>query len=105
MSKSSEKVIEVIEEYLAEGGLIWHKPYMAVAQANAASRCEYRGINAFVTALVAGMRGYASPYWAMILPQFSGHVIKHTYVARSFPDSGNLSLSAVVSDCRTAQCN
>ena len=64
MSKSSEKVIEVIEEYLAEGGLIWHKPYMAVAQTNAASRCEYKGINAFVTALVAGMRGYASPYWA-----------------------------------------
>lgn len=64
MSKSSDKVVDLIESYLSDDSLVWHKPYLSAAQANAVSKKEYRGMNAFLTALVAGMEGYASPYWA-----------------------------------------
>lgn len=64
MSKSIQKVIDLIQSYMAEDGLIWHKPFLTATQSNAASRKEYRGINHFVTALVAFREGYSSPYWA-----------------------------------------
>ncbi|MBL4571581.1 MAG: DUF1738 domain-containing protein [Gammaproteobacteria bacterium] len=63
MSKSSEKVIELLQKYISEGSLMWHKPYLTASQANAVSKKEYNGINAFITAIVAGMEGYKSPYW------------------------------------------
>jgi len=64
MSKSSDKVVDLIKSYLSDDSLVWHKPYLSVGQANAVSKKDYKGINAFITALVAGMEGYSSPYWA-----------------------------------------
>tara|TARA_R110002110_G_scaffold414951_1_gene646721 strand:+ start:7768 stop:8742 length:975 start_codon:yes stop_codon:yes gene_type:complete len=63
VSTSIEKVIEVIQTYMEGGELIWHKPFLTAAQANVVSKNEYRGINHFVTALVAFKHGYQSPYW------------------------------------------
>ncbi|PCJ43368.1 MAG: hypothetical protein COA71_00400 [SAR86 cluster bacterium] len=63
VSTSIEKVIEMIQTHMEGDELIWHKPFLSAAQANVVSKNEYRGINHFVTALVAFKLGYQSPYW------------------------------------------
>lgn len=77
MSKSIDKVIEVIQSYMADGELIWHKPFLTASQANAFSKNEYRGINHFITAIVAFSEGYSSPYWATFrqIKELGGHLV------------------------------
>lgn len=64
MNKSMQKVIETIQAHMEEGALVWHNPCLMAKQSNIVSGNAYRGINQFVTALVADAEGYQSPYWA-----------------------------------------
>jgi len=64
MNKSLQKVIDTIQEHMAKDELIWHKPFIALSQANAKSKKDYRGINHLITSVVAFRKGYSSPFWA-----------------------------------------
>lgn len=64
MNKSTQKVIDTLQQHMSEGKLIWHNPCVMASQANLASGNEYQGINHFVTAVVSMSEGYTSPYWA-----------------------------------------
>ena len=64
MNKSMQKVIETIQQHMAQGSLIWHNPCLLTAQSNIVSNNAYQGINQFITAMVADCEGYRSPYWA-----------------------------------------
>lgn len=64
MNKSTQKVIETLQKHMSAEKLIWHNPCVMTAQANLVSKNAYRGINHFVTTVVAMSEGYSSPYWA-----------------------------------------
>ncbi len=64
MNKAAQKVIEVIQKYMDEETLIWHKPFLTACQANLKSKNEYQGINRLTTGLASYFEGYQSPYWA-----------------------------------------
>lgn len=64
MNKTTQKVIDTLQAVMEEGALIWHNPCLMVQQSNAASGKPYQGINQFLTAMVASIEGYSSPYWA-----------------------------------------
>jgi antirestriction protein ArdC len=64
MNKSLQKVIDTLQAHMAEGELVWHNPCLIKPQANRVSKQAYRGINQLMTAMVADIEGYQSPYWA-----------------------------------------
>ena len=64
MNKSILRVVELIQSHMAEGELVWHKPYISTYQANLVSNNEYHGVNRLTTALIGHKRGYTSPLWA-----------------------------------------
>jgi antirestriction protein ArdC len=64
MNKSTQKVIDTLQNHMAEGILIWHNPCMMATQANLVSGNEYQGINHLMTAVVSMSEGYKSAYWA-----------------------------------------
>jgi len=64
MNKSMQKVIDTLQAYMEEGSLIWHNPCLIRSQLNIVSGNAYRGVNQFITAMVADEEGYQSPYWA-----------------------------------------
>jgi len=64
MNKSMQKVIDTLQAYMKEGSLIWHNACLIRDQSNLVSGNSYRGVNHFITAMVADAEGYQSPYWA-----------------------------------------
>jgi antirestriction protein ArdC len=64
MNKSTQKVIDTLQQHMAEDKLIWHNPCVMATQANLVSGKEYRGINHLITTVVSISEGYCSPYWA-----------------------------------------
>lgn len=64
MNKSTEKVIETLQQHMRDDTLIWHNPCVMAEQANFVSKKAYQGINHFVTTVVGMSEGYSSPYWA-----------------------------------------
>lgn len=64
MNKSTQKVIDTLQQHMSEDKLIWHNPCVMAAQANLVSQKAYQGINHFVTTVVGMSEGYSSRYWA-----------------------------------------
>ena len=66
MSKKSvyQIVTDQIIEMLDNGVVPWHKPWKGTMYpSNLISKKAYRGINPFILACVASMKGYDSPFW------------------------------------------
>lgn len=64
MNKSMQKVVDTLQAYMGEGALVWHNPCLLRSQSNIVTSNAYQGVNQFVTAMVADIEGYQSPYWA-----------------------------------------
>jgi antirestriction protein ArdC len=64
MNKSMQKVVDTLQAHMEEGVLVWHNPCLLRSQSNIVTGNAYRGVNQFVTAMVADTEGYQSPFWA-----------------------------------------
>lgn len=64
MNKSMQKVVDTLQTYMGEGSLVWHNACLIRDQSNLVSGNPYRGVNHFITAMVADVESYQSPYWA-----------------------------------------
>jgi len=63
MNHSLHKIIDTLKAHMTDDTLIWHNPCLIRTQSNIASGNPYRGVNQFITAIVAHAEGYRSPWW------------------------------------------
>lgn len=63
MNHSLHKIIDTLKAHMTDDKLIWHNPCLIRTQSNIASGNPYRGVNQFITTIVAHAEGYRSPWW------------------------------------------
>ena len=61
----AQAITDEIIALLEAGTVPWSQPWRSVGQPLRHCGTPYRGINAFLLGLQAGLKGYGSPYWMM----------------------------------------